>query len=105
MHRLLFALWRKEGMSHEDFLTHYRDVHIPMGRDFAGMTEYEVFPVQGDEGPDAFAVWAFESQEAFETAMASERGQAQQADAANFVGRTEVYMVDRMEGMQGAATT
>jgi uncharacterized protein (TIGR02118 family) len=102
MHRLMFAVWRKEGMSHDDFVAHYRDVHVPMGQDFAGMVEYDVYPVAGEEGPDAFAIWAFDSQESFEAAMGSERGQAQQADAATFVGRTEVYVVDRIEGMKGA---
>jgi uncharacterized protein (TIGR02118 family) len=103
MHRLMFAIWRKEGMSHDDFVAHYRDVHLPMGRDFAGMVEYDVYPVAGEDGPDAFAIWAFESQEAFEAAMSSEGGRAQQADAESFVGRTEVYAVDRIEGMKGLA--
>ena len=105
MHRLLFAVWRKEGMSHEDFIAHYRDVHIPMGQGFAGMVEYDLYPVQGEDGPDAFAIWAFDSQESFETAIASEQGKSQQADAETFVGKTEVYMVDRVEGMSGTPTT
>jgi|1186.fasta_scaffold101988_4 uncharacterized protein (TIGR02118 family) len=101
MHRLLFAVYRKEGWSHEDFIAHYRDVHIPMGRGFDGMVEYDIFPVNGggDDAPDAFAVWAFESEEAFQAALASEQGQSQQKDAETFTGRADVYMVDRFDGM------
>ncbi|MBV9418021.1 MAG: hypothetical protein JO363_23755 [Solirubrobacterales bacterium] len=33
MHRVLFAIFRKPELSFEEFLTHYREVHIPMARE------------------------------------------------------------------------
>ena len=32
MHRVLFAIHRKPELSFEEFLTHYRDVHLPIDR-------------------------------------------------------------------------
>ena len=43
MYRVLFAMYRKEGSSPEDFAAHYRDTHIPITRRFAGLRHYEVF--------------------------------------------------------------
>jgi hypothetical protein len=64
MRRLLSAMYREVETSHEDCVAHYRDVHIPNTRQFPGVREYDVFPVAGDDGPDAFAVMAFVSGDA-----------------------------------------
>ena len=56
MHRVLFAMYRKEVMS-------ARGLRRPLPRQrtsrsrgaFPGLRQYDVFPVVGDEGPDAFA--------------------------------------------------
>jgi uncharacterized protein (TIGR02118 family) len=96
MHRVLFAMYRKEGMSHEDFVAHYRDVHIPITRRFPGVRQYDVFPVGGEEGPDAFALMAFDSAEDFQAVFATPEGQEAMADSETFVSRTDVYVVDHI---------
>ena len=71
MHRVLFAIHRKPELTFEEFLTHYRDVHIPMARELPKLRQYDIFPVQpgpdadGDT-PDAFTSMTFDSVEDFE---------------------------------------
>jgi uncharacterized protein (TIGR02118 family) len=100
MHRVLFAMYRKEGLSPADFLAHYRDVHIPISRRFPGLREYEVFPMlesaQGGDGPDAFAIMAFDSLEAFQAALGTDEFKEAMADSETFVGRTDSYVVDHI---------
>lgn len=96
MHRVLFAMYRREGMSPEEFVAHYRDTHIPITRRFAGLRQYDVFPVEGDEGPDAFAVMAFDSAADFESILATDVFKEAMADSETFVARTDSYVVDHI---------
>jgi len=97
VHRVLFAMHRKEGMSVEEFIAHYRDVHIPITRRFPGLREYDVYPVPaGGDGPDAFAVMAFDSQEDFDAALAADEFKEAMEDSATFVGHAESYVVDHI---------
>ena len=54
MHLVLFAMYRKDGLSHEDFVAHYRDVHIPITRAFPACAT-TTSSRRRREGPDAFA--------------------------------------------------
>jgi uncharacterized protein (TIGR02118 family) len=96
MHRVLFVLHRKEGMSAEDFVAHYRDSHIPITRRLPGLRQYDVYPVTGDDGPDAFAIMAFDSAEDYDAALASDVMQEAMADSAEFTGGAEAYTVDHI---------
>jgi uncharacterized protein (TIGR02118 family) len=92
MYRVLFAMYRKEGTSAEDFVAHYRDSHIPITSRFAGLRHYEVLPVTGTEepdAPDAFAIMAFDSEEDFQAVLSSpEFGEA--------MARASSYVVDQI---------
>jgi uncharacterized protein (TIGR02118 family) len=101
MYRVLFAMHRKDGMSAEDFVAHYRDSHIPITRRFAGLRQYDVFPVIGDEGPDAFAIMVFDSAEDFEAAAASDDMKEAMADSAKFVRAAELYTIDHIPVVGG----
>jgi uncharacterized protein (TIGR02118 family) len=99
MHRVLFAMYRKEGTSSEEFLAHYRDVHIPITRRFAGLRHYEVLPVSSadaDDAPDAFAVMAFDSEEDFQAVLGTPEFQEAMEDSATFVARASSYLVDQI---------
>ena len=50
MYTVLFAMYRKDGLSPEEFVAHYRDAHIPITRRFAGLRQYDVFPVTAPRG-------------------------------------------------------
>lgn len=101
MHRMLFAMYRKEGTSPEEFAAHYRDVHIPITRQFPGVREYDVFPVVGEDGPDAFAVMAFDSAEDFQAVLETDVFKEAMADSETFVARTETHLVDRIPVVSG----
>ena len=105
MYRVLFAMHRKEGLSGEDFLAHYRDSHIPITRRFAGLREYAVLPVAGSESedaPDAFAVMAFDSEEDFQAVLGSPEFQEAMEDSAKFVARASSYVVGHIPVVTGA---
>ena len=99
MYRVLFAMYRKEGTSAEDFVAHYRDGHIPITRRFAGLRHYEVLPVTGADGedaPDAFAIMAFDSEEDFQAVLSSPEFAEAMEDSGKFVGRASSYVVDHI---------
>jgi uncharacterized protein (TIGR02118 family) len=101
MHRVLFAVYRKKGLSTEEFLSHYRDVHVPIAQRFAKLRKYEIFPIPaaGAEddggGPDAFAVMTFDYAADFEAVLASHEIAEAVADNENFVDHFDTYVVDQ----------
>jgi uncharacterized protein (TIGR02118 family) len=101
MHRVLSVMHRKEGMSAEAFVAHYRDSHIPITRRFSGLRQYDVFPVLDDNGPDAFAIMVFDSAEDFEATLASDEFKEAMADSAEFVGGAESYTIDHIPVVGG----
>ena len=103
MYTVLFAMYRKDGLSPEEFVAHYRDTHIPLTRRFAGLRQYDVFPVEGDEGPDAFAVMAFDSAEDFQAILDTEDFKEAMADSETFVERTDSYVVGHIPVVAGAS--
>jgi len=106
VHRVLFAIHRKPELSFEEFLMHYREVHIPMARELPKLREYDIFPVQprpdADGGaPDAFTLMAFDSVEDFETFLASPQMGAIAEDNDTFIARFELYTVDHIRVIDG----
>jgi uncharacterized protein (TIGR02118 family) len=90
-------MYRKEGMPIEEFVAHYRDVHIPITRRFPGVRESDVYPVpDGGDGPDAFAIMAFDAQEDYEAALAGDEFKEAMEDSATFVRQAEAYVVDHI---------
>jgi uncharacterized protein (TIGR02118 family) len=89
-------------MSPEEFVAHYRDVHIPITREFAGLRQYDVFPVLGEEGPDAFAIMAFDSADDFQAILDTDVFKEAMADSQTFVAQTESHVVDHIPVVSGA---
>jgi uncharacterized protein (TIGR02118 family) len=108
MHRVLFAIHRKPELSFDEFLTHYREVHIPIARELPKLQEYDLYPVQpGPDGdrdgatPDAFTMMAFDSVEDFQTFLASPQMGAIAEDNDTFIDRFEMYTVDAIPVIGG----
>lgn len=96
MYRVLFGVHRKPGLRYEDFLAHYHDVHVPIARRFRGLRAYDIHPVElpdTGEGPDAFAIMAFDSEQDFQAVLASPEFAEAVADNENFVDRFDTYIV------------
>src|SRR4051812_33630087 len=106
MHRVLFAIHRKPELSYEEFLTHYRDVHVPIASKLPKLRQYDIFPVQPGadadaDAPDAFTLMTFDSVADFETFLASPEMAEIAEDNDKFIGRFEMYTVDHMPVIAG----
>ena len=102
MHRVLFAIHRKPELSFEEFLTHYRDVHLPIARKLPKLRQYDIFPVEpGGDGPDAFTLMTFDSAEDFEAFLAAPEMAEIAEDNATFIGSVESYTVDHIPVIAG----
>jgi uncharacterized protein (TIGR02118 family) len=101
MHRVLFAIHRKPDLTYEEFLAHYRDVHLPIAKRLPKLRRYEIFPVQPGadadaNAPDAFALMFFDSAEDFEWLLTTPEMAAAVEDNQTFIDRFELYTVDHL---------
>jgi uncharacterized protein (TIGR02118 family) len=75
MYRVLFASYRRKGLTRQQFLDHYLSVHVAIARRFPGLRDYQIFPMPADApdvgGPDSFATMAFENEDAFKALIQS----------------------------------
>jgi uncharacterized protein (TIGR02118 family) len=106
MHRVLFAVHRKPELSVDAFLTHYREVHLPIAKRLPKLRQYEIFPVQpgpdsDGETPDAFAFMTFDSAEDFETFLGTPEMAEAVEDNEKFIDRFEIYTVDYIPVLPG----
>jgi uncharacterized protein (TIGR02118 family) len=105
MHRVLFVVYRRDGMTFDDFLAHYRNVHLPIARRFPKLRRYDIFPISAspvsDAGPDAFALMTFDRPADFDAALASPEFAEAVADNETFVQRFETYVVDHIPVIEG----
>ena len=106
MHRVLFAIHRKPELSFEEFLTHYRDVHLPIARKLPKLRQYDIFPVQPGAGPDgdapdAFTLMTFDSAEDFETFLTVPEMADIAEDNEKFIGKVESYTIDHIPVIAG----
>jgi uncharacterized protein (TIGR02118 family) len=97
--KVIYALYRKEGMSREDFARHWTEVHAPLAAKLPNVRSYTINPVtaamqvEGTEA-DGFAILTFDSQADFEAAAASPEMAAAGEDAATFARHFDVYLVE-----------
>lgn len=104
MHRVLFAIHRKPELSYEQFLAHYRDVHLPIAGRLPNLRRYEIFPVESGpdaaadapDAPDAFALMVFDSAAEFERLLTTSEMAEAVADNTTFIDRFEAYTVDHL---------
>jgi uncharacterized protein (TIGR02118 family) len=101
MHRVLFAIYKKPELSFEEFVSHYRVVHLPIAKRLPDLRRYEIFPVLptpdvASGGPDAFALMVFDSAEEFERVMSTPEMAAAVEDNLTFIDRFEAYTVEHV---------
>lgn len=90
MYSVAYVLYRKEGMSHEEFVAYWRDVHGPIVRAVPGLRTFETMAVTSCEdvkgGPiDGIARLSFDSREDFEKATETAAWQAGVEDTPEFI--------------------
>ncbi len=88
MIKLIATLHRKPGMSREDFLRHWREVHVPLVARLPHLKGYVINPMietMDDEQPyDGVAELWYEDRESFEASLRSPEREAARRDLASF---------------------
>lgn len=104
MVKSLSLLTRKAGMTHEQFVKHWVDVHAPLAHAVPGLRRYVQSHIleerrrpdipATDVEVDGIAELWFDDQAALDTAARSPEMKALHADGAKFIGRIKSYTVD-----------
>ena len=99
MVKAIYVVYRKEGMTREEFAAHWTQVHAPIARKLPHMRSYTINPVvssdyvEGTEA-DGFAVCVWDTMEDFEKAAASPEMAEANADAGTMARHFDVYIVE-----------
>ena len=98
MVKVMLLLYRRDGMSTEEFRRYAREHHAPLLRQLPGLTRLVINYPQPDQSGappicDAIAEDWFESMDAMGAAFGSPAGQAVQADSPNFLDMSKFQMV------------
>lgn len=93
-----FVVTRVPGMSHEEFVSYWRDVHAPIAKKMPGLRKYNINPAsEGGDGGDApfdgIAELSFDDQAASDAGFGSPEGQATMEDAAKFIDMSKIKAV------------
>lgn len=100
MYTVIFELYRKEGVSQEEFVSHWHGTHKPIAMRIPLVRSYKICAVteaDGVEGEEhaGFVIFEFDSKADFDTAHESPEWEATAADALdNFVRSFTRYAVD-----------
>src|SRR5499426_2905326 len=97
-------LTRKEGISHEEFVKHWLEVHAPLAHAVPGVRRYVQSHIveertrpdipATDVAVDGIAELWYDDREAMARAMATPEARALHADGALFIGRIKTFTVD-----------
>jgi len=89
MVKLVLLFKKREDLSTEAFLRHWREVHVPLVLKVPDIKRYVISPVigapLGDADYDGMAELWFESEEIARRALATAETRATAADARNFI--------------------
>lgn len=105
MIKRISLLYRKEGMSIEDFRRHWREVHGPIASRMPGLRHYVQQDVVTELGllgrgmsdadlPDGIAELTYDDDASSKASLASPEGRAAVADLANFCRTLSTFVVE-----------
>ena len=97
-------LTRKAGLSHEEFVKHWLNVHAPLAHAVPGLRRYVQSHIVGertrpdipatDVEVDGIAETWYDDPAAMERATASAEAKALHADGALFIGRIKIFVTE-----------
>ena len=97
-------LTRKDGITHEEFVRHWFDVHGPLARGIPGLRKYVQSHIVGeasradiagsDIAIDGIAELWYDDSEAMEHAIQSDQAKRLFADGAEFISAIKTYVVE-----------
>lgn len=104
MIKTIGLLGRKSGWTHEQFMTHWVEVHAPLAHAVPGLRRYVQDHIvaertRADIDPlaveiDGIAELWFDDRAAYERALASPEMKTLHDDGAKFIGRIRSYVVE-----------
>ncbi len=107
MIKVLSLLTRKPGLSHEDFVKHWRDVHGPLAHGIPGLRRYVQAHITGmrtradiaesDVDIDGIAELWYDDEAAMAESAATPQAKRLYADGALFIGRIKTFVIDEQE--------
>lgn len=95
MLKLMLLFRRASELTPEEFVAHWRDVHVPLVKQVPGIVRYTISPLPWSpddrEVPfDGMAELYFDSREALDAALASPETAATARDGRNFIERGSI---------------
>jgi uncharacterized protein (TIGR02118 family) len=107
MIKILGLLTRKDGITHEQFVRHWFDVHAPLALAVPGIRRYVQSHITGtrtrpdiretDVTVDGIAELWYEDRESFRRAAASPEMKALTDDGALFIGQIKTYVIEERQ--------
>ncbi len=107
MIKVLSLLTRKPGLSHEDFVRHWRDIHGPLAHGVPGIRRYVQAHITGtrtradivesDVEIDGIAELWYDDEAAMRASAATQEAKRLYADGALFIGRIKTFIIDEQE--------
>jgi uncharacterized protein (TIGR02118 family) len=104
MIKTISLLTRKAGLSHEEFIRHWGEVHAPLAHAVPGLRRYVQSHIRAEPtrpdiptteiAVDGIAELWFDDHAAMERAHASPEAQRLFADGALFIGRIKTFIVE-----------
>ena len=104
MIKSLSLLTRKDGLTHEQFVRHWLDIHAPLAHAVPGLRRYvQSHILEERKRPDipsthvdvdGIAELWYDDREAMARANASPEAKALHADGALFIGRIKSYVIE-----------
>jgi uncharacterized protein (TIGR02118 family) len=107
MIKVLGLLTRKDGISHEEFVRHWFDVHGPLAHAVPGIRRYVQSHITGtrsrpdvpetDVEVDGIAELWYDDLESFQRAATTPEMKALTDDGALFIGRIKTYVIEERQ--------
>jgi uncharacterized protein (TIGR02118 family) len=107
MIKSLSLLVRKDGMTHEQFVKHWVEIHAPLARKVPGLRRYvQTHILEARRRPDVpsldleidgIAELWYDDAESMRAALATPAARALYADGALFIGRIKTYTVEEQQ--------
>lgn len=104
MIKRISLLTRREGLSHDEFVRHWLEVHGPLALKVPGIRRYVQSHIEGESvradipatevDIDGIAELWYDSIEEMERSSATPEAQALYADGALIIGKIKTYVID-----------
>lgn len=107
MIKVLSLLTRKDGLTHEDFVRHWRDIHGPLALSVPGLRRYVQSHIGGtrtradipetEVEVDGIAELWYDDEASLRASAATPEAQRLYADGALFIGRIKTWIIDEQQ--------